>query len=109
MFIDTDQRLPSIRFGDPAGSHEPPRRIALVGNFLPRLCGLATYTTHIWEALRSRFPGTKVDVYAMVDPGRSYDFPPAVVRIIAQDEPEAYLAAARAIEASGADMLWLQH
>jgi glycosyltransferase involved in cell wall biosynthesis len=109
MLIDADLLCPPIHLGNRAGSRKRPRRIALVGNFLPRLCGLATYTTHIWEALRSRFPDTRVDVYAMVDPGRSYDFPPAVVRSIAQDDPDSYRAAARAIEASDAEMLWLQH
>ena len=83
--------------------------IALIGNFLPRKCGIATYTTDTHTALAAAFPNLKVDVYAMDDhPGR-YAYPPEVVRAIPQDDRSAYLDAARAIEASGAQALWLQH
>ncbi|MES2442007.1 MAG: glycosyltransferase [Pseudomonadota bacterium] len=85
------------------------RHIALIGNFLPRKCGLATYTTDVFNALRDRFPDLAVDVYAMDDhPGR-YAYPPEVTRAIPQDDRSAYLDAARAIEASGAQALWIQH
>lgn len=84
-------------------------RIALIGNFLPRKCGIATYTTDTYTALKQRYPDLQVDVYAMDDhPGR-YDYPEAVVRAIAQNDRAAYLDAARAIEASGAQALWVQH
>lgn len=85
------------------------QHIALIGNFLPRKCGLATYTTDSWAALKQRFPELRVDVYAMDDhPGR-YDYPEAVTRAISQDDRAAYIDAARAIEASGAQALWIQH
>lgn len=85
------------------------KHIALIGNFLPRKCGLATFTTDTYNALRGAFPDLRVDVYAMDDhPGR-YAYPPQVIGAIAQDDPGAYRAAARAIEASGAQALWLQH
>lgn len=85
------------------------RHLALIGNFLPRKCGLATYTTDTYTALRQRYPEIRVDVYAMDDhPGR-YAYPAAVTRAIPQHERAAYLDAARAIEASGAQALWIQH
>ena len=85
------------------------QHIALIGNFLPRKCGLATFTTHTYTALTQRFPDLQVDVYAMDDhPGR-YDYPAAVTRAIPQHDRAAYLDAARAIEASGAQALWIQH
>ncbi|MFA6117902.1 MAG: glycosyltransferase family 4 protein [Sphingomonas sp.] len=95
--------------GPVAGLRGRPSHIALIGNYLPRLCGLATYTTHVRQALRARFPDTEVDVYAMVDLGHSYAFPEAVVRTIDQDDRASYQAAARAIVASGADLIWVQH
>ncbi|RIA37539.1 glycosyltransferase involved in cell wall biosynthesis [Hephaestia caeni] len=82
--------------------------IALIGNFLPRKCGLATFTTDTFNALRDRFPDVRVDVYAMDDRG-TYDFPPEVTRTIPQDDRLAYSEAARAIEDSGAQVLWVQH
>ena len=90
-------------------SSEPVRRIALIGNFVPRRCGLATFTTDSWDALRQRFPETQVDVYAMTDPGQSYDFPEAVTASIPQDDLSAYLDTAQQIEQSGAELIWLQH
>jgi glycosyltransferase involved in cell wall biosynthesis len=85
------------------------QHIALIGNFLPRKCGLATYTTDTYTALKQRFPDLRVDVYAMDDhPGR-YDYPEAVTGSIPQHERSAYFETARAIEASGAQALWVQH
>jgi len=84
-------------------------RLALIGNFLPRKCGLATFTTDVFGAMRDRFPDIAVDVYAMDDhPGR-YAYPPEVTRSIAQDDRVSYSEAARAIEASGAQAIWIQH
>ena len=77
------------------------RHLALIGNFLPRQCGLATFTTDVWQAMRDRFPDVQVDVYAMDDhPGR-YAYPPAVTGTIPQHDLSAYLSTARTIEASG--------
>ncbi len=85
------------------------KHVALIGNFLPRKCGLATFTTDTFNALTSRFPGLIVDVYAMDDhPGR-YDYPDAVTGTIPQDDRSAYADTARTIEASGAQAIWLQH
>ena len=83
--------------------------IALIGNFLPRKCGLATFTTDVFNAFADRFPDIDVDVYAMDDhPGR-YDYPSAVTHSIPQHDRAAYLDAAQRIEKSGAKALWIQH
>jgi glycosyltransferase involved in cell wall biosynthesis len=92
----------------PASRRQKIGRIALIGNFLPRRCGLATFTTDSFTALRDRFPDGNVDVYAMTDPGQSYDYPDFVTSI-AQDDPASYLEAARRIEQSGAELVWVQH
>jgi glycosyltransferase involved in cell wall biosynthesis len=93
---------------DPNGTRAA-TRIALIGNFLPRRCGLATFTTDTYFALASRFPDVTFDVYAMDDhPGR-YAYPPEVTHAIPQHDRSAYLDAARRITASGAQALWIQH
>lgn len=84
-------------------------RIALIGNFLPRKCGLATFTTDTFTALRGRYPDLKVDVYAMDDHPGMYEYPSDVTMSIPDQDRSAYLAAARAIETSGAKAIWLQH
>ena len=95
--------------GPTAANGETIRHLAMIGNFLPRQCGLATFTTDVWQAMRDRFPDLKVDVYAMDDhPGR-YAYPPAVTGTIPQNELSSYLSTARTIEASGAQAIWVQH
>lgn len=84
-------------------------RIALIGNHLPRRCGLATYTTDVARALARRFPDIRVDIWAMNDGGKSYAYPDHLAGTIEQDESASYLEAARAITASQADMVWIQH
>ncbi|MGN6268689.1 MAG: glycosyltransferase [Sphingomonas sp.] len=83
--------------------------LALIGNFLPRKCGIATYTTDTYNALKTRFPDMAIDVYAMDDEPGAHLYPPEVTRAIPQNDRRAYLEAARAIEASGVQAVWLQH
>jgi glycosyltransferase involved in cell wall biosynthesis len=82
--------------------------IALVGNYLPRRCGIATYTSDVFAAMRSRFPATAIDIWAMND-AQSYDYPPEVTGTIEQDDLASYLSAAREITARKADIVWIQH
>ena len=85
----------------------PFRHLAIIGNALPRRCGLATYTSHVAEALAQRYPAMRVDHYAM-DDETGIEYPPSIRPIIA-DDPSAYRDAAAEIEAGGAEALWLQH
>ena len=84
-------------------------KLALIGNFLPRQCGIATFTTDVFQAMRHRFPDIAVDVYAMNDRPNGYDYPAEVSAAIDEQDLSSYLAAARQIEASGAEAIWLQH
>ena len=85
----------------------PFSHLALIGNALPRKCGLATYTSHVADALRQYYPEMKLDHYAM-DDGSGVFYPGSILTIDA-DAIESYQDAARQIEASGADAIWLQH
>jgi glycosyltransferase involved in cell wall biosynthesis len=84
-------------------------RIALIGNYLPRQCGIATFTTDIHRAFQARFPNVRMDVWAMNDGAADYAYPADVTGMIAQDDPVSYRLAAAEISASGADMVWIQH
>ena len=83
-------------------------RIAVLGNALPRRCGLATYTSHSVEALRARFPDIAVDHYAM-DDGYGDSYGPDVTGTIDAHDVSAFVRAAGQIERSGASMLWIHH
>lgn len=86
-----------------------PRRIALIGNYLPRRCGIATFTYDIWQALDARYPEVECKVWAMDDGGEPHAYPDEVAGSIAQDNPDAYQTAAQDIAAFKPDIVWLQH
>ena len=83
--------------------------VALIGNYLPRKCGIATFTTDIRNALITRYPDLRVDVYAMEDGAQDEDYPSEVVATIADDNVTDYIVAAQRINESRADVIWLQH
>lgn len=95
--------------GPPGQAHPRIAHIALIGNYLPRRCGIATFTTDIHHAFQSRFPSVKMNVWAMNDGAADYDYPAGVVGTIEQNDPASYRVAAAQITASGADMAWIQH
>ena len=54
------------------------RRFATLGNHLPRHCGIATFTTHLTDALAGQLPGADGFVVAMNDAGRHHAYSPRV-------------------------------
>ena len=86
-----------------------PARIALIGGFTPRRCGIATFTADIYNSLKAASPVTEVDVYAMTPSSDHTSFEPAVCATILESDPASYAATAQKINSSGADIVWLQH
>lgn len=84
-------------------------KLAIIGGFLPRRCGIATFTTDMHAALSALAPDMTIDVYAMAQAGEVEEFDASVCDTIVEADPAAFLEAARKIEASGADVIWLQH
>ncbi|HWI86370.1 MAG TPA: glycosyl transferase family 1, partial [Sphingomonas sp.] len=85
------------------------RRIALIGNSPPRLCGIATFTRDVYKALHGAFPEIDLDLYAMTDPGGSYAYGSEVTCAIRQEDLSDYRAAAQRINDSRADVVLIQH
>ena len=83
--------------------------IALIGGFTPRRCGIATFTADIHASMTTAFPGAIVDVYAMAPASNDIAFAAPVSGVIIENDAASFIAAATAIEASGADVVWLQH
>ena len=51
----------------------PLRRVAIIGNSLPRRCGIATFTTDLERAISNSRPDLEVSIVAMNDHGQAYD------------------------------------
>jgi glycosyltransferase involved in cell wall biosynthesis len=84
-------------------------RCAIIGNFPPRQCGLATFTRDMYACLHEALPKARWEVIAMTDPGGAYDYPPEVTRQIPQNEAAAYIDLADELNASGTQVLFVQH
>lgn len=87
----------------------PIQRVALVGNSPPRQCGIATFTTDLAQALAGPGVGLEVDIFAMTDPGQTYDYPASVRFEIRDDHTEDYQRAADLLNLDGYDVICLQH
>ena len=73
----------------------PLGRIALIGNSLPRRCGIATFTTDLQRAIANSWPNLTTSIVAMTDHGQVYDYPGSVVLQIRDDAVEAYVRAVK--------------
>lgn len=83
-------------------------RVALVGTYPPRQCGIATFTADIVEQAALHVPELAFDIFALEDRDPISAYPDGAVPLRA-DDPAAYRAAAEAISAAGTDAVWVQH
>lgn len=83
-------------------------KVALLGSYTPRRCGIATFTEHLRTAL-AKASGTEPLVIAINDPGQTYNYGPEVMYEITQNCRESYVEAAERINASNIDMVSVQH
>lgn len=86
-----------------------PTRIAFVGNYLPRECGIATFTTDLCTALASEYGEGRLFVIPVNDPDYKYNYPQQVRLEIAQEEIATYEQAADFLNFNGNDLVCLQH
>jgi glycosyltransferase involved in cell wall biosynthesis len=87
----------------------PLRRIAFIGNSLPRRCGIATFTTDLQQAVSTSRPNMETCIVAMTDHGQAYDYPSPVALQIRDGNTEDYLRAADFLNAGRFDAVCLQH
>src|SRR5580704_682323 len=85
------------------------QRVAFIGNFLPRRCGIATFTQDLHRAVSAARPGLETGVVAMTDRGRTYDYPPAVRFEVHDETISDYVRAAEFLNGAGFDVVSLQH
>jgi len=86
-----------------------PTRIAFVGNYLPRECGIATFTTDLCTALAAEYGEGRLFAIPVNDLESSYDYPEQVRLEIAQEDLASYERAADFLNFNGNDLVCLQH
>jgi len=86
-----------------------PTRIAFVGNYLPRQCGIATFTTDLCAAIGAEYGPERLFAIPVNDPDSSYDYPKQVRLELAQDDLTSYQRAADFLNFNNNDLVCLQH
>jgi glycosyltransferase involved in cell wall biosynthesis len=82
---------------------------AFLGGFLPRQCGIATFTENVCEAVASAAPESVCFAVAVNDRAEGYAYPPRVRFELAQEDLDAYRRAAGFLNASHVQVLCVQH
>ena len=81
----------------------------MLGNHLPRQCGIATFTTDLSEALARARPKLDCFVLAVNDAGRRHAYPAARPVRDRRARPDLVPPRRRFLNVSAVDVVWLQH
>src|SRR6187551_3433490 len=84
-------------------------KVAFLGDYLPRKCGIATFTTDLRCAVAAEFPSIQCPVVPVNDIEEGYDYPPEVRFEIAEQDLPSYLRAADFLNISDVDILCVEH
>jgi glycosyltransferase involved in cell wall biosynthesis len=84
-------------------------KIAFVGDYLPRKCGIATFTNDMFASLSANYPEAECFVVPVNDRPEGYDYPPEVRFEINEPDLESYRRAADFLNFANTDVVCLQH
>jgi glycosyltransferase involved in cell wall biosynthesis len=85
------------------------KKIAFLGNYLPRKCGIATFTSDLLGAAAARQPASQCFAVAVNDIEGCYRYPNVVRCEIAEQELASYRRAAEFLNSNNVDVVSLQH
>jgi len=86
-----------------------PTRMAFLGNYLPRQCGIATFTTDLCTAIAKEYGAQRLFAIPVNDPDFSYQYPEEVRLELDQEDLSSYERAADFLNFNGNDLVCLQH
>jgi glycosyltransferase involved in cell wall biosynthesis len=81
----------------------------VIGNHLPRQCGIATFTTDLCNAIAAEYGAAQLSVVAINDGQSSYLYPERVRFEISEGDLASYREAAEFLNAGNVDLVCLQH
>jgi glycosyltransferase involved in cell wall biosynthesis len=85
------------------------RKIAFIGDYLPRKCGIATFTSDLRCAVAAGFPAMQCLVVPVNDIADGYDYPAEVRFEIEEQDLTSYLRASDFLNITGVDVVCLEH
>ncbi len=89
--------------------HSKVRKIAFVGDYLPRKCGIATFTSDLLTSVAAAHPQSQCLTVAVTDIKGIYEYPEVVRFEIEEQDLLSYLRAADFLNISNVDIVCLQH
>lgn len=87
----------------------PIKKIAFIGNYSPRQCGIATFTTDLRDAVATHFPNVECFALPVNDVEGGYDYPKEVRFEIEEQDLDSYQRAADFLSMSDVDVVCVQH
>lgn len=97
------------RFPPQASAANDIKKVAFIGNYLPRRCGIATFTTDICETFAALNPSIQVFAIPVTDIEEGYDYPDRVRFEIREQDIGSYKAAADFLNLNDIGVVCLQH
>lgn len=89
--------------------HSTINRIGFIGNYLPRQCGIATFTTDLCEAIATKYGGTTCIALPVNDLEAGYPYPARVRFELTEKDIDSYRRAADFLNINSVDLVCLQH
>lgn len=86
-----------------------PSRMAFIGNYLPRQCGIATFTTDLCDAVSNEYGTERLFALPVNDPDSQYFYPERVRFELTQEEQLSYDRAAEFLNFTNVDLVCVQH
>jgi len=90
-------------------NHTKPGKVAFIGDYLPRRCGIATFTYDLYQSFALQFRETGSFVVSVNDVKEGYDYPPEVRFTFFQHDIEEYKNAAYFLNSQQVEVVCLQH
>ena len=84
-------------------------KVAFLGDYLPRKCGIATFTADLRCAVAEKFPAMRCLVVPVNDLAGGYDYPEEVRFEIAEQDLPSYLRAADFLNITDVNVICVQH
>jgi glycosyltransferase involved in cell wall biosynthesis len=91
-----------------AASNSTISRIAFIGNYMPRQCGIATFTTDLCEAMAAKYSDKTFIALPVNDNGEGYDYPERVRFELTEKDIDSYRRAADFLNINNVDLACLQ-